>query len=639
MSGNNDGDMKMRVILVEDEEMAVPAPAPKQDKCCDYTLDGSVDIKGRPAVKGKSGGWLAGGLILVNQGLATLAFFGVNVNLVLFLTRVLGQSNGEAANNVSKWTGTVYMFSLIGAFLSDSYWGRYKTCAIFQAIFVLGLALLSVSSHLYLIRPDGCGMEQAPCGPHSGKELGIFYMALYMIAFGNGGYQPNVATFGSDQFDEEDPGEAHSKVSFFSYFYLALNLGSLFSNTFLSYLEDEGRWALGFWASTAAAATALLLFLSGTLRYRYFQPGGNPIGRVAQVAIAACRNYWKESDDGAVVAVTTLYEGDDKAADDDAGGGRKLAHTRGFSFLDRAAHVVVAVDNKKDGNAKQQKQRVCTVTQVEEVKSILRLLPIWACTILYSVVFTQMASLFVVQGAAMRRATPLAGFSVPPSTMSAFDILAVATTIFLYRRAICPFLARLTGRAAGPTELQRMGLGLVLGALATATAGTVEHFRKEAAGDLHIMWQAPQYALIGVSEVMMYVGQLEFFNDQMPDGLKSFGSALCMMSMSLGNYFSDLIVSAVTRATTTRGRAGWIPADLNHGHLDRFYFLLAVLAVADFAVYLVCATRYDGSGRKVSSSSSSGGRSLSSSDDDEDDGTVVGHQVEMTIPGAAQRMA
>lgn len=73
----------------------------------------------------------------MNQGLATLAFFGIGVNLVLFLTRVLGQNNAEAANNVSKWTGTVYIFSLVGAFLSDSYWGRYKTCAIFQAIFVL----------------------------------------------------------------------------------------------------------------------------------------------------------------------------------------------------------------------------------------------------------------------------------------------------------------------------------------------------------------------------------------------------------------------------------------------------------------------------------------------------------------------
>ena len=77
----------------------------------------------------------------VNQGLATLAFFGVGVNLVLFLTRVLQQDNAEAANSVSKWTGTVYIFSLVGAFLSDSYWGRYKTCAIFQVIFVI------VSSH------------------------------------------------------------------------------------------------------------------------------------------------------------------------------------------------------------------------------------------------------------------------------------------------------------------------------------------------------------------------------------------------------------------------------------------------------------------------------------------------------------
>ena len=75
--------------------------------------------------------------LAANQGLATLAFFGVGVNLVLFLTRVLEQDNASAANNVSKWTGTVYLCSLVGAFLSDSYWGRYLTCAIFQLIFVV----------------------------------------------------------------------------------------------------------------------------------------------------------------------------------------------------------------------------------------------------------------------------------------------------------------------------------------------------------------------------------------------------------------------------------------------------------------------------------------------------------------------
>lgn len=84
-------------------------------------------------------------IYVVNQALATLAFFGVGVNLVLFLTRVLGQDNVNAANNVSKWIGTVYMFSLIGAFLSDSYWGRYLTCTVFQLVFVLVLHFTNIS--------------------------------------------------------------------------------------------------------------------------------------------------------------------------------------------------------------------------------------------------------------------------------------------------------------------------------------------------------------------------------------------------------------------------------------------------------------------------------------------------------------
>lgn len=37
-----------------------------EEECCEYTLDGSVDIKGRPAIKGRTGGWIAGTLILGN---------------------------------------------------------------------------------------------------------------------------------------------------------------------------------------------------------------------------------------------------------------------------------------------------------------------------------------------------------------------------------------------------------------------------------------------------------------------------------------------------------------------------------------------------------------------------------------------
>ncbi|KAI4312629.1 hypothetical protein MLD38_037433 [Melastoma candidum] len=412
-----------------------------------------------------------------------------------------------------------------------------------------------------------------------------------MVALGNGGYQPNIATFGADQFDEDDLNEGLSKIAFFSYFYLALNLGSLFSNTILSYYEDKGMWALGFWVSTGSAAAALLLFLVGTPRYRHFEPQGNPLSRFCQVLVAAARK-WKDGEEAEGQELFE-YSGDGVSED----GGRKILHTYGFRFLDRAA-VVTEKNALIDGTVSP--WRLCTVTQVEEAKCILRLLPIWLCTILYSVVYTQMASLFVEQGAAMY--TAVRDFHIPPASMSSFDILGVAVFIFAYRHIIDPGLARLTRKPRGLTELQRMGVGLVIAVLAMVAAGTVERFRLKHAlsecpscdgsSTMSIFWQLPQYVLIGASEVFMYVGQLEFFNGQAPDGLKSFGSALCMTSISLGNYVSSLLVTMVTKLSERRDVPGWIPRDLNLGHLDRFYFLLATLTVADLVVYVACAKWY-----------------------------------------------
>ena len=114
----------------------------------------------------------------------------------------------------------------------------------------------------------------------------------------------------------------------------------------------------------------------------------------------------------------------------------------------------------------------------------------------------------------------------------------------------------------------------------------------ENASSLSIFWQIPQYVLIGASEVFMYVGQLEFFNGQAPDGLKSFGSALCMTSISLGNYVSSILVTIIMKISTRDDMPGWIPGNLNRGHLDRFYFLLAVLTTADLVVYIICAKWY-----------------------------------------------
>lgn len=65
-----------------------------------------------------------------------------------------------------------------------------------------------------------------------------------------------------------------------------------------------------------------------------------------------------------------------------------------------------------------------------------------------------------------------------------------------------------------------------------------------------------------------------------------------MTSVSLGNNVSSLLVTIVMEITTKHNGPGWIPRNLNMGHIDRFYFLLAALSTANFAVYLICAMRY-----------------------------------------------
>jgi len=440
-----------------------------------------------------------------------------------------------------------------------------------------------------LLKPQGCGDGKLECNETSVVGRAIFYLAIYLVAFGYGGHQPTVATFGADQFGDESNSKGHvsstkSKSAFFAYFYFALNCGSLFSNTVLVYYEDKGSWTLGFWVSTAAALLGLLLFLSGSPRYRYVKAHGNPLPRVAQVFVAACRKR-----NAKLANADDLYElrGSESAIK----GSRKIVHTANFRFLDKAATIT-----NKDLLEQENPWNLCTVSQVEEAKCVLKLLPIWLCTIIYSVIFTQMASLFVEQGDVMD--TRIGNFHFPAASMSTFDICSVLVCTGIYRHILVPFVGKLSRNPKGLSELQRMGVGLVIGMLAMAAAGITEIERlkrvvpNHKSSSLSVFWQVPQYVLVGASEVFMYVGQLEFFNGQAPDGIKSFGSALCMASISFGNYVSSLLVRMVMLITSRGDSPGWISSDLNYGHIDRFYFLIMALTAIDVVLFIVCARWY-----------------------------------------------
>ena len=57
--------------------------------------------------------------------------------MVIYLTRVMGEDSGFAAVQVNLFEGTCYLTPLLGAWLADSLWGRYRTILVFSVIYFL----------------------------------------------------------------------------------------------------------------------------------------------------------------------------------------------------------------------------------------------------------------------------------------------------------------------------------------------------------------------------------------------------------------------------------------------------------------------------------------------------------------------
>ncbi|XP_048547141.1 protein NRT1/ PTR FAMILY 8.2-like, partial [Triticum urartu] len=235
--------------------------------------------------------------------------------------------------------------------------------------------------------------------------------------------------------------------------------------------------------------------------------------------------------------------------------------------------------------------------------SVVRLLPVWASGIVMSAVYSQMSTMFVLQGNTLDPRMG-ASFKIPAASLSIFDTIAVIVWALAYDRLIVPAARRITGHPRGFTQLQRMGIGLVISIFSMVAAGVLEVVRLHVAAThgmldskeylpMSIFWQVPQYFIVGAAEVFTFVGQIEFFYDQSPDAMRSMGSALSLTSNALGNYLSTLLVVIVTAISTRNGGLGWIPDDnLNRGHLDYFYWVLAVLSALNFLVYLWIAKWY-----------------------------------------------
>lgn len=571
---------------MEDTESSMQPLAILEDDD-NYTKDGTVDYRNKPANKKKTGNWKACPFILGNECCERLAYYGMSSNLFLYFTNQLNQHSVTASKNLSNWSGTCYVMPLIGAFLADAYLGRYWTIASFSTIYVIGMTLLTLSATVSGLRPT-CSKKDVCTATHT--QTSVCFIALYLIALGTGGIKPCVSSYGADQFDDTDKAEKEHKSSFFNWFYFSINIGALIASSVIVWIQVTIGWGWGFGIPAVAMAIAVAFFFSGTRLFRYQKPGGSPLTRLCKVVVATLRKTRVVVPEDK----SLLYETSN--VESVIVGSRKLDHTDELRFFDKAA-VILQSDYKKDTI---DPWRLCTVTQVEELKSIIRLLPIWATGIMFCTVCAQMGNLFLLQGTYMN--TKLRTFDIPEASLGIFDTLSVIFWVPVYDQILIPIVRKFTGHKNGLTQLQRMGVGLFISIFAMVSAAVLEVVRlgivrrhdlyNTTPAPISIFWQIPQYFIIGCAEVFTNIGQLEFFYEQAPDSMRSLCAALSLTTTAVGSYVSSLLLTIVTDISTRNGKPGWIADNLNHGHLHYFFLLLAVLSFLNLGAFIGVAKRY-----------------------------------------------
>lgn len=258
------------------------------------------------------------------------------------------------------------------------------------------------------------------------------------------------------------------------------------------------------------------------------------------------------------------------------------------------AALVTERDANADGSVAK-KWRLCTVQQVEDLKTLIKIIPLWTSTIFITVCIAIQMNLSILQGLTMNRRLS-ASFSIPPASLIVIALAANAVALSLLDRIIYPALQKLAG--LNPTPLQRIGIGCLLNVVSMMASGMVEKRRADivrahhATGDplwtvpMAVLWLVLPFALTGLGEAFHFPGQIAFYYQEFPKSLKSTATGLIALIIATGFYISTAVINLIRRTTT------WLPNNINSARVDNVYWLLAALAAINYGYFILCAKLY-----------------------------------------------
>ncbi|KAJ8751285.1 hypothetical protein K2173_016466 [Erythroxylum novogranatense] len=521
----------------------------------------------------KRGNWVTFPFMIGTLTGLTLASGGWTSNLIVivYLIKEFNVKSIDATQISNVVNGFFNLSPIVGAIIADTFLGSFF--------------VILVSSCVSLLTP-------------SKFQIAVLFVAIAMAATGSGGTRFTIATMGADQFDRpEDQGR------FLDWYFFTIYTSSVISATAIVYIEESVSWGLGF---VAANFIGLVIFLSGTHFYQRDKPRENHFLGLATVVIASIRkrkailslrneDYHHQAETGMTQEVPV-----------------KMTNSSGMEvgifticivlprfdvgFLNRAA-LKTEGDGKPDGYIRSI-WRLCTVHQVEDLKTLLRILPLWSSSIFLSTPIAIQGSLTVLQALTLdRQLGP--DFKIPVGFFLVLALISAGLSLFIIDQIICPLFHKLILRSLTP--LQRIGVVHVLNFLSMAVSALVEARRLNAAhADQHrslekansavpksTLWLFPQIVLVGIGEAFQFPGQAELYYQEFPVSLRGTATGIISLIFGIAFYLSAAFTDLLRRRTK------WLPNNINNGRIDIVYWILSAVGLLNFVYYLGCAQRHE----------------------------------------------
>ncbi|XP_071692451.1 protein NRT1/ PTR FAMILY 1.1-like [Rutidosis leptorrhynchoides] len=454
------------------------------------------------------------------------------------------------------------------------------------------MGMLTLTAILPAARPSSCNARVEICSKPHMAQIALLFTSFAIMSIGSGAIRPCSLAFGADQLDQpKNKDNVKILQRFFNWYYASVGASVMIAVTVIVYIQTEKGWILGFGVPTGLVFLATIMFFMGSNLYIKMKANKSLFTGFFQVVLASFKN--KD---------LNLPPKNSNRWFDHNMGSKIVAPTDRIRFLNKACIVRNPEKDVTRAGQAVDPWSLCTVKQVEEVKSLFKVIPIWSTSIMIAVTVSQHAFPVLQANSMDRHLTKK--FKIPPGSFDVFSVLTLIIWIVLYDQILSHQISKFTKQPEGLSLKQKMGIGLLLSCLGMVVSAIVERKRRDAAisqglsrnpygvVNMSAFWLVPQHSLLGLAEAFNAIGQIEFYYSQFPKSMSSIGVALFALGTAVGNLVGSLIVGVVNKYSKRGGRVSWVANNLNLGHYDYYYWVLAVLSLVNFFYFLGCSWAY-----------------------------------------------